>query len=207
MKIRVALLIVVGLLQLAVPGWMICQQEQTLRLGKEFKFETEPVDPYDVFRGRYVALRFKAADVKQKPEEVEIPRGTKVNVAVKTNEAGFAEVCGVSRNSLEGDNVFQAKALYVYDASVQIPGILDTSDKKDKNSKILRVEFPFERYYMEETRAPEAEKAYRSANRRGSPHQTYAVVRIWHGNAALADLMIDGQPIREYLRDHPQTKK
>lgn len=60
---------------------------------------------------------------------------------------------------------------------------------------------------MEETRAPEAEKAYRSANRRNSAHQTYAVVRIWHGNAALADLMIDGQPIREYLRDHPQSKK
>jgi len=184
MNIRVSLLAVVGVIQLAVPGWMIFQQEQTLRFGTEYKFLTEPVDPYDIFRGRFVALRFKTEEMKQKPGESELPRGAKVYVAVKTNTDGFAEVERVSSNPLAGDNVFPATVRWGNN-----------------------LEFPFRRYYMEETRAPQAEQAYRSANTRNSKQKTWAVVRIWHGNAALADLMIDGQPIRDYLRDHPQPKK
>jgi len=184
MNIRVALLIAVGLVQLAVPGWMIFEQEQTLRLGTEYKFQTEPVDPYDLFRGRYVALRFKAEDVKRKPGDSELPRNTKVYVAVKTNAAGFAEVERVSQTPLNGDNVF--------------PATVTWGD---------RLQFPFNRYYMEETLAPQAEAAYRKANIRNSSQQTWAVVRLRNGKAALADLFIDGQPIRDYLRDHPQPKK
>lgn len=188
MNVRVALLIAVGLVQLAVPGWMIFQQEQTLRLGKEYKFETEPVDPYDLFRGRYVALRFKAAEFESKGQS-DLPSNGKVYVAVKPNEAGFAVVEQVSRTPLQGDNVFQATTTNRW------------------RSKTLHLAFPFERYYMAETLAPQAEAAYRAANRRNSSQQAWAVFRIWHGNAALADLIIDGEPIRDYLRDHPQPKK
>ena len=183
MNIRVALLIAVALLQLAVPSWMIFEQEQTLRLGTEYKFQTEPVDPYDLFRGRYVALRFKAEQFGHE-KEAELPDNAKVYVAVKTNAEGFAEVESVSLTPLSADNVFQA--------TIQWGNHLS---------------FPFNRYYMEESRAPQAEDAYRAANRRNSKQQTWAVVRVWHGKAALADLVIDGQPIRDYLRDHPQSKK
>ena len=185
MNVRVALLIAVGLVQLAVPGWMIFQQEQTLRLGKEYKFQTEPVDPYDLFRGRYVALRFKAAEFEAKGD-MDLPANGQVYVALKTNAAGFAEVEQVSGRPLKGDNVFRARTLSGW------------------RSKKLLLKFPFERYYMEETLAPQAEAAYRAANRRNSKDQVWAVVRIRHGNAALAGLVIDGQPIREYLRDHPK---
>ena len=188
MNLRVALLIGVGLIQLTVPGWMIFRQEQMLRLGKEYKFQTAPVDPYDLFRGRYVALRFTAESVKQKPGDTKFPSGTKVYVAVKTNEAGFAEVERVSPTPLEGDNVFLTTVRW-------------------KNDKNLSLVFPFNRYYMEESRAPQAEQAYREANRRNSEQETWATVRLRHGNAALADLFIDGQPIRNYLRDHPKPGK
>jgi len=189
MNVRVALLIAVGLIQLAVPGWMIFQQEQILRLGQEYKFETEPVDPYDLFRGRYVALRFKAADLKRQ-DDPDLPAGTKVYVAVKANEAGFAEVEKLSKTPLEGDNVFQATVNNWWDTQAKI-----------------HLDFPFERYYMEESLAPKAEAAYRAVNRRASSQKAWAVVRIRNGNAALADLFIDGQPIRDYLRDHPQPPK
>lgn len=188
MNLRVALFLAVGLVQLAVPGWMVFQQEATLRHGTEYKFETEPVDPYDAFRGRYVALRFKAAEVNQAATP-EFSRGSKVYVAVKVNAAGFAEVERVSKTPLQGDNVFLAKVRYNW-----------------RNDKNLLLDFPFESYYMEETRAPQAEAAYRKANTRNSKQQTWALVRLRHGNAALADLFIDGQPIRDYLRDHPQPK-
>jgi len=187
MNIRVALLIAVGLVQLAVPGWMIFEQEQTLRLGTEYKFQTEPVDPYDIFRGRYVALRFKAAEVKRTKSDPEFSSGSKIYVAVKVNADGFAEVEQISKTSLKGENIFNATTGYTW---------------KDK----MDLHFPFERYYMEETRAPAAEAAYRKANLRNSKQETWAVVRLRNGNAALADLIIDGQPIRDYLRDHPQPK-
>ena len=188
MNIRVALLIAVGLVQLAVPGWMIFEQEQTLRLGKEYKFQTEPVDPYDLFRGRYVALRFKAEDYYPTNSESHLQPGSEIYVALKINSEGFAEVERVSGNPLPGDNVFQATIRW-------------------KNDTSLHLGFPFSHYYMEENRAPAAEAAYRKANIRNSKQQTWAVVRVRNGKAALADLFIDGQPIREYLRDHPQTQK
>lgn len=185
MRLRVALLLAVGLIQLAVPGWMVCEQEQILRHGAEYKFETEPVDPYDLFRGRYVALRFKASEFEHKGEP-DLKWGSQVYVAVKVNEAGFTEIERVSPQPIEGDNVFRATV------------------QSGWRSKKLYLLFPFHQYFMEENLAPQAEKAYRTANRRNATQKTWALVRLRHGKAALSDLILDGQPIRDYLRDHPQ---
>jgi len=204
MRLRFALLLCVGLIQLAVPGWMAYEQEQILRHGAEYKFETEPVDPYDLFRGRYVALRFKAQTVKQKPGAPEFPRNSKVYVAVKVNEAGFAEVERISLQPIAGDNVFQAKVWWTARAHPPKPGepLKSPDDLLDK----LHLEFPFHEYFMEESLAPQAEQAYRTANREKSKQKAWAIVRLRHGKAALSDLILDGQPIRDYLRDHPQSK-
>lgn len=50
------LLIGVFLLQLAVPGYFVYRHYDTLRTGESYKFQVRPYDPYDPFRGRYVAL-------------------------------------------------------------------------------------------------------------------------------------------------------
>ncbi|XHR28200.1 MAG: GDYXXLXY domain-containing protein [Chthoniobacteraceae bacterium] len=183
MNLRAGLLCVVLLIQCAVPGWMIFDQEQTLRHGVEYRFQTEPVDPYDFFRGRYVALRFKAADLDLKGGP-DIPWASTVYVAVKPNAEGFAEIERYSLTPIAGDNVFRAKA------------------QGGLGSKTVRLEFPFAKFFMDEKLAPEAEKAYREANRRNGGKPSWAVVRLRHGKAALVDLVIDGQPIREYLRTH-----
>ena len=66
---------------------------------------------------------------------------------------------------------------------------------------------PFDRYYMEETKAPTAEHTYREHNRRGQTNQTaYAVVRIRDGDAVLEDLCINDKPIRQYLAEKPTGK-
>lgn len=176
--------------QLAVPGWVVFEQEQTLRHGVEYKFLTEPVDPYDCFRGRYVALRFKAADVKQK-ETPELPRHTMAYVTVKAGADGFAEVDRVSKAPLKGDNVFQAKVFYPW---------------RPNGPEELSLEFPFNKYFMDEKLAPAAEKAYRKANTRENTKPCWALVRVRRGQAALVNLYIDGQPIRDYLRAHPEPE-
>ncbi|NLT58276.1 MAG: GDYXXLXY domain-containing protein [Clostridiales bacterium] len=44
------------ILQLALPGQLVCRHYHTLRTGESYKFQVRPYDPYDPFRGRYVAL-------------------------------------------------------------------------------------------------------------------------------------------------------
>ena len=55
--LRILIFGVVALAQLAVPTAMVWQRDQTLKQGRVWKFRTAPVDPVDVIRGRYIALR------------------------------------------------------------------------------------------------------------------------------------------------------
>ena len=60
--LRILIFGVVALAQLAVPATMVWQRDQTLKQGRVWKFRTAPVDPVDVIRGRYIALRFTAEE-------------------------------------------------------------------------------------------------------------------------------------------------
>ena len=71
------------------------------------------------------------------------------------------------------------------------------------NSGSVYFTMPFDRYYMEETKAPAAERAYWQSNRRGQTNQNaYAVVRIRNGESVLENLYVAGQPIAEFVRTH-----
>ncbi|MEL7624045.1 MAG: GDYXXLXY domain-containing protein [Clostridiales bacterium] len=56
-KLTFYLLIGYFVLQLAFPGYFIYRHYNTLYTGESYKFVVAPYDPYDPFRGRYVALR------------------------------------------------------------------------------------------------------------------------------------------------------
>jgi len=58
-KLRLGCYLVAVLAQVAVPATMIWGRERTLAVGSVYKFRTQPVDPYDAFRGRYVSLRIE----------------------------------------------------------------------------------------------------------------------------------------------------
>jgi len=174
MNLRLLIFIPLALLQFSVPGWMIFHEEQTLQHGRLFKFRTAPVDPYDALRGRYVALRFDAENnsvIKAAPW----PDDQKVWVQLETDPQGFAKVKQVSTTPLRGDDVMEA------------------------HSRWGGLQFPFDRYYLDEKIAPKAEAAYRANNTRNHEN-AYVTVRILDGHAALEDLYIDDKPIREFLR-------
>lgn len=166
-------------IQFAVPGYMIVRREHALSAGRAFKFRTAPVDPYDAYRGRYVALNFEAATVKGVPPPPEAKDGQRVYALLGDDEKGFARVTGLSLAKPSGVPYVRAVMRY---------------PSKDGVS----LELPFERYYMEEDKAPLAESAYR----RRSPRQSadaYAVVRILGAQAVIEELFIDGVPIRNFL--------
>ena len=161
----------------------IVLHEMTLRKGEVHRFQTAPVDPFDAFRGQYVALNFNAFDTSNwRSHADDLSKGKKwcyVQIGTDTNGLAFIE-----RVSLKRD--------------VPSPYL------KVRISKWRRgVELPFTRYYMPERLAPEAEKAYLEANRSGKRNAA-AVVRIWKGRAVIEDLEIEGVPVREFLERRKQ---
>jgi len=185
--LRVVIFVVVALIQLSVPASIVWKREKTLQHGRVWKFKTEPVDPIDAIRGRYVALRLEA----EKGRPAEAPRedfapGGVVYVTLKEDADGFAQVDQISINPLPGDNVVKAEAGYWRDGWEH-------------------VSFPFDRFWLAEKLAPEAERAYRENSRRDKQN-AYVTVRVREGDAALEQLYIDNQPLPDYLRAQAAKK-
>lgn len=170
---------IVAVLQAAAPLKMIYDSEMTERQGTTYKFKTEPIDPTDPFRGKYITLNYDISTIPTK--DTTWLRNEKVYVAFGRDTDGFAKVVDVSREEPEsGDYVF-TKVAYYY-----------TDD--------LHIDLPFDRYYMEESKAYDAEVAYRDYNRDTvNLKPAYALVAIKDGNAVLKDVIIGGIPIKDYV--------
>ena len=72
----------------------------------------------------------------------------------------------------------------------------------DDADNVVRLMPPFDRYYMNEDAAPEAERAYlEHSNVR--QRDAYITVRVWKGYAVLDGLFIADQRIEEFLASAP----
>ncbi|HOD52465.1 MAG TPA: hypothetical protein PLM14_17660, partial [Candidatus Hydrogenedentes bacterium] len=60
-----------------------------------------------------------------------------------------------------------------------------------------QIVWPFDRYYMEEAAAPEAERIYRERARNS---MVYVTVRISRGTGVITGLFVDGRPVEEMIR-------
>ena len=65
--------------------------------------------------------------------------------------------------------------------------------------KAVYIKIPFERYYMDESKAKLAEEEYNKSLR--DEKDVYATVRIHNGDAVVDGLYIDGYSIEDYLRN------
>ncbi len=62
------------------------------------------------------------------------------------------------------------------------------------------IQYPFDRFYMEESKAPQAEITY-NESLRDTNQVTYAVVLVKKGEAVVKDVMIDDRSIVDIVRD------
>jgi uncharacterized membrane-anchored protein len=184
-SLRLFFFALVALAQLSVPAWAIWMRNQTLTRGKEWKFRAAPVDPVDAIRGRYVALDFVA---ERFPRSEALPAGSFAYALLKEGGTGFAEIDHLESSPVHGDNVIK----------VRVAGWWEN----DQHVKEQHIKFPFDRFWVSEKVAPEAERAY-AANSTRQKENVYVTVRVRDGDAALEELYIDGQPLVEYLRNHP----
>ena len=178
--IPLALWVVLAVAQLSVPAWMIVGEERVLREGRQLKLQTRPVDPADVFRGRYVALGFAEEEVRTELVRGQIDAGDTVYVEFREGANGFGEVVALHKEKPEAELVLQATVIYM-------------------TPEIVQVQLPFERYYMDEHAAPAAEAAYRASA--SEPTEAWVTVRILRGRGVLEELYLGGKPVREFLRD------
>jgi hypothetical protein len=137
------------------------------------------VDPYDAFRGRYVRLGFNGWEVPVQDQRAP-RRGQWVYVSLT--------------NDLEGFSAPAAAALHAPAAGAYLRLRAERPD-----GMRVWVRPPFERFYMEESRAPEAERAYRDANTRTN-RDAYVVVRVLSGRGTLEDLVVGGRSAKEVGR-------
>lgn len=180
------LLFLLFLVQLAVPASMIAGREMTLRHGQPFRFRTAPVDPYDPFRGRFVALNLEAASAPL-PEGLELKHRQKVLVRLAVDEAGFAYCRDIVAAPPQEGSYLIARVQYW-------------------DRERVRLQLPFDRYYAEEELAPEIERAYRAHSRRDK-REAYITVRMRDGRGVLEELYIDDLPVGEYLRRQATANK
>lgn len=173
--------LILAAVQIFVPANMISQSEQILTEGIAFKFRTAPIDPTDPFRGKYVVLSFEQNTYDITEDEYDQWKaGTSVYVEIENDADGFASIANIHPQDPGIANVVRAKIDYVY---------------QDK----LFINYPFTRFYMDEFKAKPAEDLHREIQA-DSLQESYAVVFVDYGKAALADVQIDGVSIKDLVK-------
>jgi len=177
------LFIIVAIAQLFVPTQMIMGQETVLTEGKAYKFKTQPVDPSDPYRGKYITLRYDMNSALNKGLTWE--RYEEIYVYIKEDSLGFAELVEVGKSPINSENdyvIAKARRSYI-----------------DYNRVFF--DLPFDRFYMNENKAKPAENAYRVAQRDTIPNNTYGLVYIKEGKAVLKDVIINEISIADYVEE------
>jgi hypothetical protein len=152
-------------------AYQIVSSENRLRTGKKIKIAVSAYDPSDPLRGRYLALSprgFAASDLSS-PSEADHEGSAPVFALLKEDEKGFSRI---DRTTGKRPDIF---------------GYLELSyDEKG------RIKPPFERFYLNQDEAPEAEKLMRSA----SAMDAYVIAYLKDGHLTLRELDIGGRVFR-----------
>ncbi len=178
-KLILPTFVLVVVVQLSVPAKMILDRENIIKEGSVHLFRTAPVDPYDPFRGKYIILSF-ADNMVGVEDESEWSWGESAYLQIAPDSSGFTTPQRVSKYPPDTGDYLEVMVSYV------------TSNGTNR----LTINYPFDRFYMEESKAPRAERSY-FESLRDSTQRTYAVVSVKNGEFVLLDVMIDGISITE----------
>ncbi len=177
------------LVQLYVPAQMIWGREEILNTGREYKFRTAPIDPNDPFRGKYIILRYQQNSVVV-PIENPWQHGQDIYVLLKkTDPNGYVRITGISKEEPKNPESAYVKAKVDY---------INTQTPEAGKSTVF-IAYPFDRFYLEESLAEEAEATY-VETQEDSTQVAFAVVKIRKGEAVLQDVMIDSVSITDMVK-------
>jgi uncharacterized membrane-anchored protein len=187
-KLFLILLLVLIAIQLYVPFQMIRSKERILKNGKTFRFLTRPIDPADPFQGRYVRLGFKNNFIAgNEKSEHTLKRGSQIYAHLDEDRMGFAYFSDWS-NEPPVDRAY-LKTRYLRNQRTR-----EIENGVTNWINGIQIELPFDRFYMDETKAPRTERLAATAARTTN---CWANVRIYKGKAALEEVYAEGISLSE----------
>lgn len=189
-NLLITLFLFVVIAQLFVPSQMIYNQEDILKTGKIVKFQCEPIDPNDPFRGKYITLRFKESAIKVKNLK-EWSSNETIFAKIETSKDGFAKIKSISKTEPIDNSIY---------LKLKINYIAEYDDNK------IYLDFPFNRFYMNENKAKKAEEVYAESTI-DSTKIAYALVATKNGEAVIKDVLIDNISIKELAKANNNTNK
>lgn len=183
-KLFIAIAALFVIAQLATPLSMVYQYHTILEQGTAYRFEVEPIDPADPFKGRYVRLSFpisqgRYTDLETPVDQSEFLHNDIVYLLLSTSDDNRAIIQGIVKTPPDKDDYVKAR-------------ILRSSGQQ------YRLSLPFNRYYADEFKAPKIESLVWQTN-----DKTYVItadIRIKDGKGVIKELYVDETPILEYLR-------
>lgn len=183
MKLATLCFLLLALAQIAVPLRMIQHRETVLREGTLYRFKTQPIDPADPFQGRYVWLSIERDTILMPRNQSEGPRYYDHGFAsIAVNENGYAYFDQWLTESPEHSDYLATRSR-------------GWSALDDNQSEIeVRIDIPFDRFYMDEAKAPRAEVIARESSR---DKTCWVEVRILNGSAVIEDVVVEGLSLRE----------
>jgi len=168
----------ISLAQWAAPLSQIFRYEQTLASGTLIRLKCTAPDPYDPLRGRYLAVR-------PEQDDAAIAKGTKL----RTGQQAYATLKAGS------DGLTILDELH---AEPPASGDYVRVTVRWESAGKAHIEWPFDRFYLNEALAPEADKWFAESIRNSKG--VVAEVRVHHGLAVLENLTFDGTSFRELLK-------
>lgn len=168
---------------------MIFDSEKILSNGNEFRFKTSPIDPNDPFRGKYITLNFEENTIISNTDELWYT-GDKIYVSFKRDSAGFAKIEQISKTT-------------PYNTSDYV--LCKVSYAINSDTSTITIEYPFTKYYMEETKAYDAEIFYNESAAH-TASVCYAQVLIKNGKARIKEVIIDGKTLKEIVKQRQEQK-
>lgn len=187
-KMIMVLFAVMCLAQWIVPGKMVYDSENTIAEGTLYKFKTAPVDPSDPMRGKYITLNFQE-NFLPFTDSAEWQRGDQIFVTFTTDSAGFAVPEAVYHTKPEVESYLETFVEHI-------------NHYKDDHEVWYKL--PFDRFYVEESKAEQAEQLYWKAQR-DSAQVAYALVSISQGQAVLHDVIINDRPVIDIINELNKT--
>lgn len=171
--------------QWIVPLSMIKDANRTIDEGTEFRFKTAPVDPSDPFRGKYITLNFDLNNYyPADTNETHFTESSTVYALLGRDSAGFAKIDKLVPDPPTSDDDYVA-VTYMYGYG----GV----------SPLVSLYFPFTTFYVEESKASDAEQLYWQS--RGSDSLVcYAKVKVFKGDAKLVDVMLNDSSIVDVVK-------
>lgn len=160
----------------------IWQHERTITDGVTVRVTCAAPDPYDPLRGRYLAVR---PEETRSPQPAGMPEkgGVPVWATLVAGDDGLSRIESLSLTPIAGPTVIRLHAMW--------PGW-------EQEPETVFVEWPFDRLYLNERLAPDADKLVAERFRAGE--KPVAEFRLLDGRAVLTDVLVDGTSIREVVK-------